>query len=81
MKTELALLLAHDSPVMTLEQLAELMSLAPRSLENKIYAGECPIPTFKIGNKWHAHISDVAVYIDSQRAAAMKLLQGTPEPA
>lgn len=60
---------------MTLEQVAELMGLAPRTLENNIYAEKCPIPMFKLGNKWHGHIADVAVYIDKQRAAAVKFLE------
>ncbi len=74
MKTEMALLLTYDKPVMTLEELATLMGLGSRSLENKIYAGECPVATFKIGNKWHAHITDVAKYIDDQRAEAIKAM-------
>lgn len=72
MKTELALLLTHDSPVMSLEEVAELMGITPRSLENKIYAEGCPIPMFKVGNKFKAHIADVAKYIDDQRAAVLK---------
>ncbi|MDO8770464.1 MAG: pyocin activator PrtN family protein [Burkholderiaceae bacterium] len=75
MKTEFALLLTYDRPVMTLEQVAELMGLSPRTLENNIYAQKCPIPMFKLGNKWHGHITDVAGYIDEQRAVAVKLLQ------
>lgn len=75
MKTEFALLLTYEKPVMTLEQVAELMGLVPRTLENNIYAQKCPIPMFKLGNKWHGHITDVAGYIDEQRAAAVKLLQ------
>ena len=81
MKTEFALLLTHEKPVMTLDQVADLMGLAPRSLENKIYAEECPIPMFKIGNKWHAHIGDVAGYIDAQRATATDLLRGCAKAA
>ncbi len=75
MKTELALLLTHDTPIMTCKEVADLFGIMERSLENKIYAGECPIPMFKVGNKYAAHISDVAAYIDGQRADAMKLLQ------
>lgn len=75
MKTELALLLIHDQPIMTAEQVAELMGVTERTLENQIYKETCPIPMFKIGNKWHAHIADVAKYIDDQRAAALKLLE------
>jgi hypothetical protein len=75
MKTELALLLTHETPVMSLKEVAELFGIVERSLENKIYAGECPIPMFKVGNKFAAHISDVAAYIDAQREDAIKLLQ------
>ena len=81
MKTELALLLTYSSPTMTAAQVAELMGIGERSLENKIYDRSCPIPMFKLGAKYAAHISDVAKYIDAQRAAAMKLLQSSPQPA
>lgn len=72
MKTELALLLTHDSPTMTAPQVADLLGITERSLENQIYAQRCPIPMFKIGNKFAAHITDVAEYIDKQRAEALK---------
>lgn len=72
MKTELALLLTHDGPTMTLEEVAELMGITPRSLENQIYAERCPIPMFKVGTKYAAHITDVATYIDRQREAVLK---------
>jgi hypothetical protein len=75
MKTELALLLTYEGPTMTLEQVADLMRIAPRSLENQHYAQRCPIPLFKVGSKLQAHISDVAQYIDAQRAGALELLQ------
>lgn len=81
MKTELALLMTYDKPVMTLEQVAEIMGLAARSLENKIYANECPIPMFKLGNKWHGHVSDMAGYIDNQRLDATNSLRMVPKPA
>lgn len=81
MKTELALLLTHDGPTMTHEQVATLLGIGARTLENRIYANECPIPMFKVGTKWAAHISDVAKYIDDQRAAAIKLLQDAGQPA
>ncbi len=81
MKTELALLLLHDGPTMPAKEVADLMGIGERTLENKIYASECPIPMFKIGNKFNAHIADVAKYIDSQRAEATKLLQDRPQPA
>ena len=72
MKTELALLLTYDGPTMSLDEVAELMGITPRSLENQIYAERCPIPMFKVGTKYAAHIADVANYIDSQRAAALR---------
>lgn len=74
MKTEFALLLTYEKPVMTLEQLAELMGVTSRTLENNIYAQKCPIPMFKLGNKWHGHVTDVAAYIDEQRVAALNSL-------
>lgn len=75
MKTEFALLLQYERPVLTLEQVADLLQITPRSLENQIYAERCPIPMFKVGSKFAAHISDVAAYIDVQRADALELLQ------
>lgn len=81
MKTELALLLTHDSPIMPAAEVAGLMGITERSLENRIYREDCPIPMFKVGNKFAAHITDVAAYIDSQRAAALELLQHRPQPA
>ena len=81
MKTELALLLTHDKPVMMIDEVADLFGLSGRTMENRYYAGNCPIPLFKIGSKLAAHISDVAKYIDEQRADAMKLLQKGSQPA
>lgn len=81
MKTELALLLTYSRPTMTDKEVADLMGIGVRTLENKIYAKECPIPMFKIGSNWAAHITDVAKYIDDQRDAATKLLQNSPQPA
>lgn len=74
MRTALALLLVYDSPLLTLEQLAALMGLDARSLQNKVYANECPFPVFKVGTKWHATVNDVAAYIDTQRNEAAKML-------
>lgn len=72
MKTEFALLLQYDSPLMSIEQVAAMMEITVRSLENKIYDKTCPIPMFKVGNKFKAHIADVAKYIDAQRTEALK---------
>ena len=75
MKTELALLLTHDTPIMSLEDVAALFGINARTLENRIYKRECPVAMFKVGGQWSAHISDVAKYIDDQRADAKRMLE------
>lgn len=75
MKTEMMLLLQTDGrPTLNLSEVAALLSLEPRSVQNKIYKHAMPFPVFKLGDSgdWMAHISDVARYIDEQRDAAMK---------
>ncbi|MBX3653249.1 MAG: pyocin activator PrtN family protein [Ramlibacter sp.] len=72
MKTELALLLTHESPVLSIDEVATLLGITVRSLENQIYAHRCPIPMFKMGSKFCAHVADVAAYIDAQRAQAIR---------
>jgi hypothetical protein len=54
--------------------MSALLSIDPRTAQNKIYKRSMPFPVFKLGDSgdWVAHISDVAQYIDSQREAAMK---------
>ena len=82
MKTELALLLTHDTPVMSLDQVAKLFDVSARTLENRIYRKECPIPMFKVvGSSWAAHVEDVARYIDAQRADAIEMLRKAAEPS
>jgi hypothetical protein len=80
-KTELALLLSYSSPVVLAKDVAALMGIGERTLENQIYAKACPVPMFKLGSSWAAHISDIANYIDNQHADAMRLLQTPPIPA
>lgn len=72
MKTELALLLHYESPLISTAQLADILGITERTLENKIYKEESPVPMFKVGNKYVAHITDVASYIDAQRESARK---------
>lgn len=81
MKTAFVLLLQYGQPTMTLEEVADLMRLKPKTLENWHYERRCPFPMFKVGNQYHAHVSDVAEYIDTQRAGAMELLQQRREAA
>lgn len=69
------LLLQTDGrPTMKLSEVAALMSIDPRTAQNKIYAHKMPFPMFKLGDSgdWVAHVSDVAKYIDDQREAAAK---------
>lgn len=75
MKTELALLLTNEGPIMRFDELAKLLGVGVRTLENQIYAGTCPVKVFKLGSKWAAHVSDVASYIDAQRGIATEVLQ------
>lgn len=75
MKTEMMLLIQTDGrPTLNLAEIAGLLSLDPRSAQNKIYKRQMPFPVFKLGasGDWVAHISDVAQYIDGQRDAAAK---------
>jgi hypothetical protein len=81
MKTELALLLLHEGPIVPASAVADLLRITERSLENQIYAQKCPVPMFKVGNKFAAHVEDVAAYIDAQRADALELLQQRRQPA
>lgn len=69
-KTEFALLYQYERPTMTSQEVADLLGIGERTLENQIYAEKCPIPMFKLGSKWAAHIADVAAYIDQQREDA-----------
>lgn len=75
MKTEMMLLIQTDGrPTLKLSEVAALLSIDPRTAQNKIYKRAMPFPMFKLGDSgdWVAHVSDVAKYIDDQRDAAMK---------
>ena len=75
MKTELMLLITTDgSPTMTVTQVAKILNVDPRTIQNKIYKKDIPFPMFKLGDSggWSAHVSDVANYIDTQRESAAK---------
>lgn len=73
MRTEMMLLIQTDGrPTLKLSEVAALLSIDPRTAQNKIYAHRMPFPMFKLGDSgdWVAHVSDVAKYIDDQREAA-----------
>ena len=77
MKTELMLLIQTEGrPVLNLADLANLLNLSQRSIQNKIYKKALPFPTFKLlgSGDWVAHVADVAAYIDGQRDEAVKLM-------
>jgi hypothetical protein len=75
-KTEFALLLMTEGrPVMHLAEVASMLGIGERTAENQIYRKDFPIVVFKAGSRWVAHVSDVAKYIDAQRADATNLLQ------
>ncbi|MET3373734.1 putative DNA-binding transcriptional regulator AlpA [Variovorax boronicumulans] len=74
MKTEMMLLLMTDGrPVLRLSEVADLLSLGARTVQNKIYKKDLPFPMFKLegSGDWVAYIPDVAAYIDAQRASAL----------
>lgn len=74
MKTEMMLLLMTDGrPILRLSEVADLLSLGARTVQNKIYKKDLPFPMFKLGEsgEWVAYIPDVAAYIDAQRALAL----------
>lgn len=78
MKTELMLLMQTDGqPTLNVAQLAKLLNIEERTLQNRIYRKDLPFPVFKVAGtgEWVAHVSDVAAHIDEQRAAAIKALQ------
>ena len=71
MKTELALLMLTDGrPSMTLEELARLRTIDPRTAMNQIHARRFPIPVWKDGAGYFAHVGDVAKWLDGKREQA-----------
>ncbi|MDH4449914.1 MAG: pyocin activator PrtN family protein [Rhodoferax sp.] len=78
MKTELMLLIQTDGrPTMTVADMSRLLNLTPRSVQNRIYKKDLPFPVFKLADsgEWVAHVSDVALHIDTQREEAAKMMQ------
>jgi hypothetical protein len=82
------LLLLVNRPLLRLDEVANLLSLNTRSMQNKIYRREVPFPMFKMleSGGWVAHVSDVAAYIDEQKrdaeaAVARLLMRQKPKPS
>jgi hypothetical protein len=59
-------------PIVPLESLAKMRNIEPRTLLNSIYNKTSPIPMFRDGKRWYAHVTDVATWIDQMREAAQK---------
>ncbi len=64
--TELYLIEKYVNITLTMEQLAEVMHFTYKSLLDMISGDRCPIPTYKIGGKRVANVSDVAEFITSR---------------
>ena len=55
---------------LTMEQLAEVLTMAKTTIYNQISAGTFPVPTYVDGNKRFADFRDVAAYLDACRERA-----------
>ena len=65
-----AWLLEKYGPRLTIDQLAEVLDLEPRTIYNQVSAGSLGIPTYKDGAKRFADIRDVSAYLDECRGRA-----------
>jgi excisionase family DNA binding protein len=73
MLTSLALLAITDGmPVLNVGQIAKLLNLDRRTVQNRIYSREKPLPfpVWKEGAEHFAHVADVAAYVDRMRELA-----------
>ena len=65
-----AWLLEKYGPRLTMDDLAAVLSLEPRTLYNQASAGTLGVATYKDGAKRFADIRDVAAYLDECRGRA-----------
>ncbi|MDA5564314.1 MULTISPECIES: pyocin activator PrtN family protein [Pseudomonadota] len=71
MKTEFALLALYETVTLPLPKVAEdILGIALSTARNQISQGTFPIKVTRINGKPMVHITDVAEYIDKQRAEA-----------
>jgi predicted DNA-binding transcriptional regulator AlpA len=68
-----AIIAARYGLRLTLDQLAEALSMAKNTIYNQVSAGTFPVPTYIDGNKRFADYRDVATYLDSCRERATTL--------
>jgi hypothetical protein len=55
---------------LTMDQLAEALSVGKSTIYNQVSAGTFPVPTYLDGNKRFADYRDLATYLDACRARA-----------
>lgn len=65
-----AWLLEKYGPRLTIDQLAEVLDLEPRTIYNQISATTFGIATYKDGSKRFADMRDVSAYLDDCRKLA-----------
>lgn len=71
MKTEFALLALYETVTIPLAKVAEdILGIALSTARNQISQGTFPIKVTRINGKPMVHVTDVADYIDKQRAGA-----------
>jgi hypothetical protein len=65
-----AYLMEKYGPRLGTDELAEVLGISPRTLANKVYRCEVPLPVYKDQGKVWADCRDVAEYLDACRAKA-----------
>jgi predicted DNA-binding transcriptional regulator AlpA len=63
-----AYLIDKYGPRMNVDQLAEMMSIAPATIYNRISSGRFPIKTYIEGKMRYADLRDVVEYFDQCRS-------------
>jgi hypothetical protein len=56
----------YQNVTLSMDQLAEVLHMAPKSVTDAAAAGRLPVATFKMGRKRLANIRDVAQYLDDK---------------
>lgn len=65
-----AYLLEKYGPLLTVDHLAEILHLEPRTIRNQVSARTLGVDSVKQGNSRLFRVADVANYIDGMRVAA-----------
>lgn len=69
MNTSDMLFQRYGTPILTMDQLADLLQYKDRkSLLDAISRETCKVPTFKEGKERFAHVAEVAKYLDEVAA-------------